>query len=95
MRGGHGKARAQGPGTQGSVVGLGVQKPQAETKVLSPLPSGTEGFQPWEPCPWEQQPSCAERSASWTKNGSCSLNGKPGPHRSLPAAPHCSHDNSQ
>lgn len=75
--------------------GGGGVEPRAETKVLSTLPLGKEDFHPWEPCPWEQQPSRTERSVSWPENGSCSLNGKPGPHQSLWAAPHCSHDNGQ
>lgn len=53
--------------------GVCMQKPRAKTKVLSALLS-EQGLQQW--------PSHAER----TKNGNCSLNGRPGPCRSLKAA---------
>lgn len=78
-----------GPEHKAGGGGGSVQKPQAETKVLSALLSGTEGFQPRALCPWSSSPA-VQKECSWTKNRSCGLNKRPGPHRYLKAAPHLS-----
>lgn len=70
LRGGPGRTR-KGQGQQRG----GVQKPQAETKVLSALPLETEGFQPRALCPWSSSPAVQKGVASLRPRiGAASLN---------------------
>ena len=59
-----GQARALGRGTQGFVEGGQARRPRAETKVLSALLLGTEGFQLRVPCPQSTAQSCG-RECLW------------------------------
>lgn len=80
LRGGPGGGLGKTRKGQGQHRGV-VQKPQAETKVLSALPLETEGFQPRALCPWSSSPAVQKGVVS-LRPRSC----KPESRRALKAA---------